>query len=173
MPEKICQYCGKAYYIKQYYADISKFCSRSCHDKGKVYKKVGTKPREARELRIKKRMSVSEISKALNIPYRSTASYVKQFPLSKDERDTKRLKKQEERLSKLIPKSTRAIMKRYRISHCEYPKCRWKVTLETHHVDGNHDNWNRSNIQILCPNHHSITPNYRNRKRPLAGVVKR
>ena len=35
---------------------------------------------------------------------------------------------------------------------------------ELHHIDGNNDNNNLSNLQLLCPNCHSLTKNYRFRK---------
>lgn len=40
------------------------------------------------------------------------------------------------------------------------------IPLELHHVDGNHANNNLSNLQILCPNCHALTPNFcsKNRK---------
>ena len=38
------------------------------------------------------------------------------------------------------------------------------VPLELHHVDGNHSNNNLINLQILCPNCHHQTPNFRNTK---------
>lgn len=40
----------------------------------------------------------------------------------------------------------------------------WKnnpIPLELHHIDGNHENNNLDNIQLLCPNCHSLTDNYR------------
>lgn len=51
-------------------------------------------------------------------------------------------------------------------------QCRWaevnvttgKVPLEIHHVDGNSSNNLRENLQVLCPNCHSLTPTFRNRK---------
>lgn len=36
-----------------------------------------------------------------------------------------------------------------------------KILLELHHIDGNHFNNELSNIQLLCPNCHANTPNYR------------
>lgn len=36
-----------------------------------------------------------------------------------------------------------------------------KVPLELHHIDGNYLNNNINNLQILCPNCHSLTPNYK------------
>lgn len=48
-------------------------------------------------------------------------------------------------------------------------KCKWKevnvttgkVPLEVNHIDGNFRNNDESNLEILCPNCHSLTPTYR------------
>lgn len=37
-----------------------------------------------------------------------------------------------------------------------------KVPLEVHHIDGNYLNNREENLQILCPNCHSLTENYKN-----------
>lgn len=39
-----------------------------------------------------------------------------------------------------------------------------KIPLELHHKDGNHDNINLNNFQLLCPNCHVFTENYKGRK---------
>lgn len=44
--------------------------------------------------------------------------------------------------------------------YCHYPNCTWKETVEINHIDGNRLNYIESNIEILCPNHHSITPTH-------------
>ena len=36
-----------------------------------------------------------------------------------------------------------------------------KIPLELHHIDGNHNNNNLENLQLLCPNCHASTNNYR------------
>ena len=36
------------------------------------------------------------------------------------------------------------------------------VPLEIHHIDGNYLNNDINNLQVLCPNCHALTPNYRN-----------
>lgn len=49
-------------------------------------------------------------------------------------------------------------------------KCDWgekhpitgKIPLEVNHVDGNAENCKEENLEILCPNCHSLTPNFRN-----------
>ena len=38
-----------------------------------------------------------------------------------------------------------------------------KIPLEMHHVDGDADNWAKENLILLCPNCHSLTPNYRSK----------
>lgn len=38
------------------------------------------------------------------------------------------------------------------------------IPLELHHIDGNKKNDDPSNLQLLCPNCHALTPNYRGRK---------
>ena len=35
------------------------------------------------------------------------------------------------------------------------------IPLELHHVDGNHQNNTLPNLQLLCPNCHALTENYR------------
>lgn len=35
------------------------------------------------------------------------------------------------------------------------------IPLELHHIDGNHQNNNLSNLTLLCPNCHALTSNYR------------
>ena len=48
--------------------------------------------------------------------------------------------------------------------------CRWskknpitkKVPLEINHIDGNADNNNENNLQLVCPNCHSLTSTFRN-----------
>ena len=50
---------------------------------------------------------------------------------------------------------------------CE--KCGWgeinpttgKVPLEIHHIDGDYTNNTEENLQVLCPNCHSLTPTYK------------
>lgn len=41
-----------------------------------------------------------------------------------------------------------------------------ELVFQIHHLDGDHKNHTLSNLQLLCPNCHSQTENYSNRKRP-------
>lgn len=38
------------------------------------------------------------------------------------------------------------------------------IPIELNHIDGNHLNNTLENLEILCPNCHSLTPNYRGKK---------
>lgn len=50
---------------------------------------------------------------------------------------------------------------------CEICGCNWinpysnQTILEIHHIDGNRNNNLEDNLQVLCPNCHAMTPNYR------------
>ncbi len=54
-------------------------------------------------------------------------------------------------------------------AHCEICGIRdWngkELMFQIHHLDGNHQNHVVENLQLLCPNCHSQTDNYSNRKR--------
>lgn len=40
----------------------------------------------------------------------------------------------------------------------------YPIMLEIHHIDGDRTNNDKSNLQLLCPNCHATTDNWRNRK---------
>lgn len=62
-------------------------------------------------------------------------------------------------------------IKRYLLEKAEYkcPVCGWcevnpytgKIPLEIHHIDGDYTNNVEGNLVVLCPNCHSLTPNYK------------
>ena len=62
-------------------------------------------------------------------------------------------------------------IKKYLLEQCNHkcPKCGWggvhpvtgKVPLEVNHIDGDSKNNRPENLEILCPNCHSLTPNFR------------
>lgn len=62
-------------------------------------------------------------------------------------------------------------IRNYLLEEAQYKcqKCGWgeinpttqKVPLEVHHKDGNYMNNTKENLEVLCPNCHSLTPNYK------------
>tara|TARA_Y100000114_G_C11485124_1_gene197206 strand:- start:13 stop:453 length:441 start_codon:yes stop_codon:yes gene_type:complete len=54
----------------------------------------------------------------------------------------------------------------HRCESCGLEKWMGKpIPLELHHVDGNSMNNEENNLQLLCPNCHALTHNYKNKKR--------
>ena len=45
-----------------------------------------------------------------------------------------------------------------------------EINLEIHHIDGNRKNNCLENLQLLCPNCHSYTENWRGRKKSVSGA---
>ena len=69
------------------------------------------------------------------------------------------------------PVTNHALVARLRaegVTSCQEAGCEWAMTLELHHVNGNRRDNRRENLRLLCPNHHSLTPNWRNKRRPAA-----
>ena len=159
-----CFYCGEKYSVKPCLVERSKFCSRFCHDKGKTYKNSNKK--ESIRLRLEERLSVRDIADRTGTGYRTVAGHVKDVPLTSEERSAIRDRKLAEHHGKRWPKTNKALMSRLGEKRCQRRGCRWTLTLEVHHIDGDSDNNDPGNLEILCPNHHSITQNFRNRKRP-------
>lgn len=68
--------------------------------------------------------------------------------------------------------TVRRYIKKYLIQKSDYKcsKCGWneinpttkKCPLEIHHIDGNYKNNVEENLQVLCPNCHSLTNTYKN-----------
>jgi hypothetical protein len=59
-------------------------------------------------------------------------------------------------------------LKQHRCERCR--RKRWlgeSIPLEIHHCDGDRRNNSLSNIELLCPNCHALTDNYRGRKKKV------
>ena len=59
-------------------------------------------------------------------------------------------------------------------AHCELCGLQsWRgqeLIFQIHHIDGNHKNHVKSNLQLLCPNCHSQTDTFSNRKRKSQAI---
>jgi len=44
------------------------------------------------------------------------------------------------------------------------------IPLELDHIDGDSDNSSRSNLRLVCPNCHALTPTYKGRNKGRAGT---
>lgn len=61
----------------------------------------------------------------------------------------------------------RYLFEKYKNKCC---RCHWnkvnqttkKIPLQVNHIDGNHTNNKEENLELLCPNCHSLTDNYGN-----------
>lgn len=51
---------------------------------------------------------------------------------------------------------------------CEIPGCNYCSKLELHHINGDPTDNRLENLQLLCPNHHSETPNFRGKNSSIA-----
>ena len=40
---------------------------------------------------------------------------------------------------------------------CQIPDCNWSISLDVHHIDGDHSNNDPKNLIPLCANHHKLT----------------
>lgn len=55
----------------------------------------------------------------------------------------------------------------------EYTDENGKGPFEIHHIDGDHDNWKRENLRMLCLNCHWKTNNYRFKRRNHSNETKK
>ena len=130
-------------------------------------------------------LTANEAAKFLNIPFTSFKRIAKKLGCYKTNQrrigkktenfNKKYLEKFEKTLKGLRPEqrstSIRNLLIKYKfkIHQCECCKLtEWmnkKIPLELHHVDGNNRNHKLENLQLLCPNCHTITDGYSGRKK--------
>jgi len=148
--EKFCLTCGKS-------TQNPKFCSRSCS--AVTNNKISPKRRKNH-------------SPCLNCKAecKRSASIYCSFSCSAEHK--KKLKLEEwletEQFSKSVLSSSirNHLIKQsgHKCSQCGWNKVNpktGKTPLEVDHIDGNHRNNLISNLRILCPNCHSLTPTYK------------
>lgn len=142
-----CQYCGKELTFEQ---RNNKFCSSSCSTTFNNLRK--SKQKDSNNLKIDKEISSHN---------------------KKEEREVDLISRFENGENFLKGKcSIPAFIRRYFMTkyNSQCSKCGWsemnpitqKVPLAIHHIDGDCTNNRINNLQLLCPNCHSLTENFGN-----------
>jgi hypothetical protein len=121
--------------------------------------------------------SMSAASKYLKVDLRRFRLYAEMFNLYVPKEYGARKKfKLEDILNGLHPQygslklSKRLVKEGYKLYKCE--KCNisdWNnsyIQLELDHIDGDSSNNELKNLELLCPNCHSQTPTFKNKRRP-------
>ncbi len=132
------------------------------------YKQRAEKYEEARRLRQEDGLGYRCISSEIGVGWVTVRNWVKDIPAPNAHRLASDAARKP--LGELKSKgSVRAHIKRSRL-----PKCTgcglgdWlgkPLVLEVDHIDGNPSNNAPENLRLLCPNCHSQTPTWKNRKR--------
>lgn len=165
MVKLICQRdaCRARYLRKPCQATGSKFCSRRCHDLGKTYAdRSRGKRREARRLR-RQHLTSSQIATILKLSKRTIVGYIKGIPISRKRVNAFMHAKHQDRVV-TTNSAIKARLARQGIKKCQTRGCGWWRTLELHHeLDGT--------VKVLCPNHHSLTSNWKGRRPRRAKAV--
>lgn len=152
------------------------FCSRSCAGKynGKQrkgpYKDRNEQKEKARELR-RKNLGYRTIAKQIDVPWGTIANWVSDIEV--DESKVRinsgcfdNQKAFDDLLTKYARKKRLINIRGYACEYCGISTWREEeIVIELHHIDGDESNNKKGNLILLCPNCHSQTPNYRNRKR--------
>lgn len=176
--KKFCLVCGKELEKSQ-----KKFCSTSCSAK---YNNTGRTHSEETKRKISKSLSKSgdvneRKEKCVNCGCELKKQQTKycSFECQHEYEYKKRIEEWKETPENFNSESIPTFIKKYLMekhnNKCE--KCGWGETNETtgsiplqiHHIDGDCTNNKEENLELLCPNCHSLTSNYGS----LNGVSKR
>lgn len=156
-----CTMCSKEFEINQYDIQHRKlhFCSKDCFNKYLKENKKSTVNKETFCLNCGKSFNIPKGSRGKFCCIECSVAY--------------KVKQSEQKILNGIRVSERVLknylMKQYK--QCMNPECKWNWTntnnpvLELHHKDGNHLNNTLENCILLCPNCHSLTDNYKFKKR--------
>ena len=172
--EVICEECGKTFdkLPSQIAYTNHNFCSRSCAG---LYNGRQRKPgpymgrqgqyERARALR-KEGYGYHTIAKMVDVPFGTARNWVEDIPA--DPQNAFELSLCSRPFEELKGKSAmrkRLLAERNACWECGLTSWRGKkISLELHHIDGDKKNNARENLMLLCPNCHTQTPNYRNKK---------
>ena len=169
---RYCETCGKKLTYEQRF---NKFCSSSCAAK---YNNVIRGPRSLEtRIKISKSLGGNLIEEDTHKKCANCGKPIKrgQFCSNACHIEYERKKKIERWLQGenftrgaggQLPEFIKKYLLKIHNNKCE--KCGWgkknettgKIPLEVHHIDGDCTNNKLENLQLLCPNCHSLTPNF-------------
>jgi len=176
-----CTNCGEKFerYWYEHKDQKNVFCSKSCAGTfngkkrhGKYSGRTKKQYEEVLRLRREEQLGYKTIAEKTGIPWTTIRSWCKGIKI-----DPVIAYRNRVRFNEVIPidqlrskgaRRLRFIVERGdRCKECGIEQWRGKkIVVEIHHIDGDSKNYSSENIILLCPNCHSITPNYRNKKRP-------
>ena len=151
-----------------------RFCSRSCAN-SRYFSKESKKKKSLANKNFFINLTLEEKAELLRKRSKkySNKNIKKLSNKEKDERKIKRIKETPfEQLSEWDIK-IKISLEEKKCSKCGLSE--WnnvKLPLELHHKDGNRNNNSRDNLELLCPNCHSITDNWRGRNKNNTGKKK-
>lgn len=158
-PKKYCLFCGKELKNGQ-----EKFCCSSCSAK------YNNSRRTFKEKKIDVKKTCICCGKEFQT-YNHGQKYcsINCFQKSREQKSLNEWKEQPEKYSTIeIPD----FIKRYLMkkNDCKCEKCGWgetnmstnKIPLQVHHINGNCTDNREENLQLLCPNCHSLTDTFGN-----------
>ena len=158
--EVICGNCGNKF--KSLKNENRKYCSKSCSaivNNKLFHKRIKTNERKRKEYHARKKNNCLNCNK---ITTNIFCSQICQHEYKRNEI----FKKIENGDTSFSHKQYKAYLIYKYGEKCM--KCGWseinpltnKIPIELEHKDGNSENHNLNNLELLCPNHHSLTPTY-------------
>lgn len=156
---KECKKCGNEFEPVE---GLVNYCSLKCRNS----RTWTEEDKEKKSLSAKTSIKVKDAIKKANETNKDPEKWV----LIKEKRDNKL--KENILNSNYLDLSFERLRKRILYEQdCKCNRCgisEWlgeKISLELEHKDGNHHNNNRENLEILCPNCHSLTTTWRGRNK--------
>lgn len=170
---KICELDGCNNSIEYDKRNTNKFCCSSCSTKKGNKKRKGIKKSNEFKTKVSEGVKNSEkyqkslkINKELNV-------YKRNGQILKEKSDNKILNVDFETLSYERLRKRIILEQNGKCNVCNLDVwMKQPLTLELEHKDGCNENNNRSNLEALCPNCHSLTKTWRGRNKKKIRIIK-
>jgi 5-methylcytosine-specific restriction endonuclease McrA len=150
-----CKKCGNEFYPQK---GLKSYCSLSCRNSRE--RSVETKEKIGHGVRNSEKFQKSIFTKTKFIDYKKIGEKLKKNA------DDKILSSDFEKLSFGRLRKRIILEQDGKCNHCGINKWNNKdITLELEHIDGNHSNNKRENLEAICPNCHSQTNTWRGKNK--------